>query len=178
VVIIFLKLLRVQESTDFPVQSWMPISVCRNFRRQRTLMEQVQTFGESGFYKAGSPSLGFEFTMYGAILLVVGMVYMTIASFWLPKDSPSIESDYELSGIYVLNYHSCRIRICGQTYRGTLFGNPTLHIAKLVRNESITNAPGKFIKLKGLTRWYWSNTRLTGYDYNGNINYPKEKLKK
>ncbi|MDP5078422.1 MAG: SLC13 family permease, partial [Nonlabens sp.] len=177
VVIIFLKIVtQLQEKYGFSSSKLlMPISFAGILGGSCTLMgTSTNLLVNSVSTKLGAPSLGFfEFTMYGAILLVVGMVYMTIASFWLPKDkSPSIESDYELSEFMFSITIPAESEFVDKRIEETpLFGNPTLHIAKLVRNESITNAPGKFIKLKGLDTLVLVTRvdQLTDMIANGNI---------
>lgn len=177
VVIIFLKIVtQLQEKYGFSSSKLlMPISFAGILGGSCTLMgTSTNLLVNSVSTKLGAPSLGFfEFTMYGAILLIVGIVYMTIASFWLPKDkSPSIESDYELSEFMFSITIPAESEFVDKRIEETpLFGNPTLHIAKLVRNESITNAPGKFIKLKGLDTLVLVTRvdQLTDMIANGNI---------
>lgn len=153
VVIIFLKIVtQLQEKYGFSsTKLLMPISFAGILGGSCTLMgTSTNLLVNSVSTKLGAPPLGFfEFTMYGGILLVVGMIYMTIASFWLPKDkSPSLESDYDLSEfMFSVTIPAGSEFIDKRIEETPLYGNPTLHIAKLVRNKSITNAPGKFIKL-------------------------------
>jgi len=156
VVIIFLKIVtQLQEKYGFSrTKLLMPISFAGILGGSCTLMgTSTNLLVNSVSTKLGAPSLGFfEFTMYGAILLVVGMIYMTIASFWLPKDkSRSLESDYDLNEfMFSVSIPADSEFIDKRIEETPLYGNTALHIAKLVRNESITNAPGKFIKLKAL----------------------------
>ncbi len=92
----------------------------------------------------------FEFSFFGAIFLVVGIVVITIASRWLPKDSKeNLRDAYDLENYIttvVINNDSNLIdKKIEDTY---LFTNPEISILKLTRNKQITNAPGRYITLK------------------------------
>ncbi|CAM3416104.1 SLC13 family permease [Aequorivita lipolytica] len=92
----------------------------------------------------------FEFSFFGAIFLVIGMVVVTIASRWLPKDSKeNLRDAYDLENYIttvVINNDSDLIdKKIEDTY---LFTNSEISILKLTRNKQITNAPGRYITLK------------------------------
>ncbi|WGF91911.1 SLC13 family permease [Aequorivita marisscotiae] len=92
----------------------------------------------------------FEFSLFGAIFLVVGIFVITIASRWLPKDSKeNLHDAYDLESFVttvVINENSNLIdKHIEDTF---LYNNPEISILKLTRNKQITNAPGKYITLK------------------------------
>lgn len=92
----------------------------------------------------------FEFSLYGAIFLGVGILIITLASAWLPKDSQEkLQDVYNLENYVttvVINKGSKLIdKKIEDTY---LFTSPEISILKLTRNKQITNAPGKYITLK------------------------------
>lgn len=92
----------------------------------------------------------FEFSLYGAIFLGVGILIITLASAWLPKDSQEkLQDVYNLENYVttvVINKGSKLIdKKIEDTY---LFTSPEVSILKLTRNKQITNAPGKYITLK------------------------------
>ncbi|WP_290626478.1 SLC13 family permease, partial [Altibacter sp.] len=92
----------------------------------------------------------FEFTLFGSVFLLIGIVVVTIASRWLPKDSEdSIEDRYGLQNFVttaVINKDSSLIdKKIGDTF---LFNNKDVSLLKLTRDGQITNAPGQYITLK------------------------------
>lgn len=92
----------------------------------------------------------FEFTLFGSIFLVVGIVVVTLASRWLPKDSQqNLEEAYELDKfvtVVVINKDS---KLIGQKIEETFFySSPEISILKLIRMGQATNDPGKYISLR------------------------------
>ncbi|MCG2418689.1 SLC13 family permease [Aequorivita sp. F47161] len=92
----------------------------------------------------------FEFSLFGVVFLVVGIIIITIASRWLPKDSKeNLRDAYNLENFVttvVINKNSNLIdKHIEDTF---LFNNSEISILKLTRNKQITNAPGKYITLK------------------------------
>lgn len=92
----------------------------------------------------------FEFSLFGAVFLVVGIIVVTIASRWLPKHSKeNLRDAYDLENYIttvVINKNSKLIdKKIEDTY---LFTNSEISILKLTRNKQITNAPGRYITLK------------------------------
>ncbi|PHR12673.1 MAG: SLC13 family permease [Aequorivita sp.] len=92
----------------------------------------------------------FEFTMFGSIFLAVGIIVITIASKWLPKDSKeNLQDAYDLDNYVttvVINKDSDLIdKKIEDTF---LYTSPEISILKLNRNKQITNAPGRYITLK------------------------------
>lgn len=92
----------------------------------------------------------FEFSYYGIIFLVVGIVVVTLLSHWLPKDAQeNLEDAYELQKfitVVVINKDS---KLIGKTIGETFFfSSPEISILKLIRMGQTTNDPGKYISLK------------------------------
>lgn len=92
----------------------------------------------------------FEFTLYGLVFLAVGIIVVTIASKWLPKDAKdSITKEYELEDFVttvVINENSNLIdKRIEDTF---LYKNKDVTLLKLTRNEQINNAPGRYVTLK------------------------------
>ena len=92
----------------------------------------------------------FEFSFFGVIFLIVGVIVVTIASRWLPKDvKENLHDAYNLENYLttvVINKGSSLIdKNIEDTF---LYINPEISILKLTRNKQITNAPGRYITLK------------------------------
>ncbi|QQX76275.1 MULTISPECIES: SLC13 family permease [Aequorivita] len=92
----------------------------------------------------------FEFTFFGSFFLVVGIIVITIASKWLPKDSKEdLQDAYDLDNYVttvVINEDSDLIdKKIEDTF---LYTNPEISILKLNRGKQTTNAPGRYITLK------------------------------
>lgn len=96
----------------------------------------------------------FEFTLFGVVFLVVGILAITVGSRWLPKDSKeNLQDAYDLGNYVttvVINKDSDLIdKKIEDTF---LFTNPEISILKLNRQKKITNAPGRYITLKAKDR--------------------------
>ncbi|SRX55944.1 sodium:proton antiporter [Aequorivita sp. CIP111184] len=92
----------------------------------------------------------FEFSFFGLIFLIVGIIVVTIASRWLPNDSKeNLQEAYDLENYVttvVINKDSDLIdKKIEDTF---LYTNPEISILKLTRNKQNTNAPGRYITLK------------------------------
>ncbi len=92
----------------------------------------------------------FEFSFFGVIFLAVGIVVVTIASRWLPKDSKeNLQDAYELDNYVTTVVINKDSKLINKNIEDTfLFSNPEISILKLTRNKQITNAPGRYITLK------------------------------
>ncbi|OAB78045.1 SLC13 family permease [Cochleicola gelatinilyticus] len=92
----------------------------------------------------------FEFSLYGAIFLGVGIVVITILSRWLPKDKvDSLEDEYSLSKFVTTVEIGSDSKLVGKNIEDTLFfENSEISLLKLTRDKKITNAPGKYISLR------------------------------
>lgn len=91
----------------------------------------------------------FEFSFFGLIFLVVGIVVVTIASRFLPKDKQNtIEDDYQLKEfVTTVEIDSSSILIGKKIEETFFYNNSDVSILKLTRDKKITNAPGKYITL-------------------------------
>lgn len=92
----------------------------------------------------------FEFTFFGVIFLIVGIITITLLSKILPKDSQqNIQDAYNLEKfvtVVVINKDS---KLIDEKIEDTFFyTNPEISLLKLIRNGHTTNAPGKYIVLK------------------------------
>ncbi len=92
----------------------------------------------------------FEFSLLGAVFLGVGIVIITIASRWLPKDSKeNLQDLYALENFVTTVVINKGSNLIDKNIEDTfLYNNPELSLLKLSRKKQITNAPGRYIKLK------------------------------
>lgn len=92
----------------------------------------------------------FEFSFFGIIFLVVGIIVITILSRWLPKDSKeNLEEAYELENYITTVIINKGSKLIDKNIEDTfLYSDPEISILKLKRNKQITNAPGRYITLK------------------------------
>ncbi len=92
----------------------------------------------------------FEFSFFGVIFLVVGIIVVTIASRWLPNDSKeNLQDAYDLDNYVTTVVITKDSNLIDKNIEDTfLYTNPEISILKLTRNKQITNAPGRYIKLK------------------------------
>lgn len=92
----------------------------------------------------------FEFSFFGLIFLVVGIIVVTILSRWLPKDSKeNLHDAYDLENYVTTVVISKDSKLIDKNIEDTfLYTNPEISILKLTRNKQITNAPGRYITLK------------------------------
>lgn len=96
----------------------------------------------------------FEFTLFGTIFLVIGIIVVTLLSRFLPKDSQeSLPDAYELENFVTTVVIKKDSKLIDKKIEDTfLYTNPEISILKLTRNKQITNAPGKYITLKANDR--------------------------
>ncbi|WP_026450014.1 SLC13 family permease [Aequorivita capsosiphonis] len=93
----------------------------------------------------------FEFSLYGGMFLVVGIMVITIMSRWLPKDSKeeNLQKAYDLENYVTTITIKKDSDLINKTIEDTfLYQNPEISILKLNRNKQLTNAPGRYITLK------------------------------
>ena len=92
----------------------------------------------------------FEFSGFGVIFLIVGIVVVTIASRWLPKDKKEdIQESYELEKFVTTVVIEKDSKLIDKRIEDTFFyANSEISILKLTRKGQITNAPGRYITLK------------------------------
>src|SRR5690554_414532 len=92
----------------------------------------------------------FEFSRYGMVFLIIGIVVVTIASRWLPKGKKeNLEASYELDDFVTTAIINKDSELIGKKLQDTLFyTDPEISILKLTRQEKIINAPGRYITLQ------------------------------
>ena len=92
----------------------------------------------------------FEFSLFGVVFLVMGIIVITLLSRFLPKDSQeSLPEEYELHNYVTTVIITRDSSLIDKKIEDTfLFTNPEISILKLTRDKQITNAPGKYITLK------------------------------
>ncbi len=92
----------------------------------------------------------FEFSFFGVIFLIVGVIVVTIASRWLPKDAKeNLHDAYNLENYLTTVVINKGSNLIDKNIEDTfLYTNPEISILKLTRNKQITNAPGRYITLK------------------------------
>jgi di/tricarboxylate transporter len=89
------------------------------------------------------PFYFFEFTLYGLILLAVGIVFMTFASRWLPNSNPNelVEPYIDNTFMFTLTVKE-KSKAVGKTVSDTEFyKNPDIKILKLIRDDIVNTAP-------------------------------------
>lgn len=92
----------------------------------------------------------FEFSFFGVIFLIVGIIVVTIASRWLPNDTKeNLHEAYDLENFVTTVVINKDSNLIDKNIEDTfLYKNPEISILKLTRNKQITNAPGRYITLK------------------------------
>lgn len=92
----------------------------------------------------------FEFSLYGVILLVIGIIVVTIGSRWLPKsETEDLEESYELENFVTTTIINEGSNLIGKKLKDSFFHtNPEASILKITRERKVINAPGKYITLR------------------------------
>ncbi|WP_313113393.1 SLC13 family permease [Aequorivita sediminis] len=92
----------------------------------------------------------FEFSFFGFIFLIVGIIVITIGSRWLPSDSKeSLHEAYELDDYVTTVSITEESKLIDKNIEDTfLYSNPEISILKLRRGKQTINAPGRYISLK------------------------------
>lgn len=92
----------------------------------------------------------FEFSFFGFIFLIVGIIVITIGSRWLPSDSKeSLQEAYELDDYVTTVSITEESKLIDKNIEDTfLYSNPEISILKLRRGKQTINAPGRYISLK------------------------------
>lgn len=154
VVIVFIKIIS-ELSKRFNISQsklLMPISFAGILGGSCTLMGTSTNLIVNSVSKdlGAEPFSFFEFSLFGLIFLGVGIVVVTIASRWLPKDSQqNLKDSYQLDKfvtVVVINEDS---ELIGEKIGDTFFFDSSeISILKLIRMGQTTNDPGKYISLK------------------------------
>ncbi|MAO07199.1 MAG: SLC13 family permease [Alteromonas sp.] len=153
VVIIFIKIVsQLSERFNFSLSRLlMPISFAGILGGSCTLMgTSTNLLVNSISEKLGAERFSFfEFSLYGLVFLAIGIVFISIASKWLPKEKHEIDTEYELNKyIYTLSIAE-NSEIIGKSI-GEIedFDENSIKPLKLIRDGKVIHAPGKYINLK------------------------------
>ncbi len=154
VVIIFLKIINhLSERFNFSAAKLlMPISFAGILGGSCTLMgTSTNLIVNSVAKEAGVEAFSFfEFTGFGLVFLVIGIVFMTIASRFLPKDkAPDLQNTYEIDNYVFTVKISKESDLIGNTIADIGFISEELAIPlKLIRDKQVINAPGRYIEIR------------------------------
>ncbi len=154
VVIVFIKIIfLLSERYKIPSgKLLMPISFAGILGGSCTLMgTSTNLIVNSVAQDLGAERLGFfEFAIFGAAFLAVGIVFVTLASRWLPREGTGeLKSAYELDELITTVEIGKDSPLINKRIADTLFhNNPELSVLKMVRNFVVTNAPGRYINLR------------------------------
>jgi len=154
VVIIFIKIVsQLAERYHFSASKLlMPISFAGILGGSCTLMgTSTNLLVNDIATKLGAEKLGFfEFAVFGLILLAVGIIFMTIASQWLPKEKEAaFQSEYELEEYVFTVSVNAESPLIGKRIDKVAFLNDnSTTILKLIRDKNTINAPGRYIELQ------------------------------
>lgn len=148
VVVIFIKIIaQLSEKYNFSAPKLlMPISFAGILGGSCTLMgTSTNLLVNSVAVKLGAePFSFFEFSMYGLILLAVGIVFMTFASRWLPKSSNDQLNDAQVDNnfLFTLTVKSESELIGTAISEAEFYKNPDISVLKLIRDDIVNNNPG------------------------------------
>ena len=154
VVIIFIKIIfQLTERFNIPAgKLLMPVSFAGILGGSCTLMgTSTNLIVNSLAQELGAETLGFfEFAIFGSVFLAIGIVYMSIASRFLPKGkTQGIDSEYNLDSFIATVKIKEDSKIVNKAIEDTfLYNNSQFSIIKLLRKNQIINSPGKYISLK------------------------------
>ncbi|WP_031425512.1 SLC13 family permease [Flavimarina sp. Hel_I_48] len=154
VVIIFIKIV-FQLAERYDIQTsrlLMPISFAGILGGSCTLMgTSTNLIVNAVAQDLGVEKLGFfEFAPFGLAFLLIGIVYITIAARFLPKENPDqLEKAYKLDELVTTVEIGEESALVGQRIEKTfLYDNPDVSLIKLMRDDDVINAPGRYITLK------------------------------
>ncbi|WP_179319612.1 SLC13 family permease [Winogradskyella helgolandensis] len=153
VVIIFIKIItRLSEKYGFSSSRLlMPISFAGILGGSCTLMgTSTNLIVNAIAKKQGVEAFSFfEFTWYGIIFFLIGLVIMTFASRFLPKKKQrSLSSDYDIESYVFTVKVTEDSPLIGKRFGDIEFMNQEdSRLLKLIRNNQVINDPGKYIKL-------------------------------
>ncbi|AWH73386.1 SLC13 family permease [Dokdonia sp. Dokd-P16] len=154
VVIIFIKIVsQLAEKYNFSSSKLlMPISFAGILGGSCTLMGTSTNLIVNSLAKeAGAESLGFfEFSFIGLAFVLVGVIFMTIASRFLPKDkSKDLQGDYGIDKYVFSIKVKPEASFIGKKIADIDFlTNQNGHILKLIRDRQVINAPGKYVTIQ------------------------------
>lgn len=154
VVIVFIKIIEeLSKRFNLPQSKLlMPISFAGILGGSCTLMgTSTNLIVNSIALDLGAEKFSFfEFSFFGLIFLIVGIIVITILSRWLPKDSKEdLQEAYDLENYITTVTITKDSDLIDKNLEDTfLYQNPEISILKLRRSKQITNAPGRYITLK------------------------------
>ncbi|WP_452224414.1 SLC13 family permease [Lacinutrix chionoecetis] len=154
VVVIFLKVMS-QLSSKFNFSEsklLMPISFAGILGGSCTLMGTSTNLLVNAVAKnRGAEAIGFfEFSLYGLIFLAIGVVFMTIASRWLPKGTERKLNNYNESSEFIFTLSAKEdSEFIGKPFSSLSFYDKSgIKILKLLRDGNVHTAPGKNTTLR------------------------------
>lgn len=154
VVIIFIKIIsELSKRFNLPESKlMMPISFAGILGGSCTLMgTSTNLIVNSVAADLGvEPFSFFEFSLYGIILLIIGIIVVTIGSRWLPtSESENLEESYELENFVTTTVINEGSNLIGKKIKDSFFhSNPEASILKITREGKVINAPGKYMTLR------------------------------
>lgn len=154
VVVIFIKIIaQLSEKYNFSAPKLlMPISFAGILGGSCTLMgTSTNLLVNSVAIKLGAePFSFFEFSMYGLVLLAVGVVFMTFASRWLPKSNKDELPDNYMDNTFMFTLTvKPESKLIGTAISGAKFyENPDIRVLKLIRNDIVNDSPGRNTTLR------------------------------
>ncbi|WP_432411320.1 SLC13 family permease [Rasiella sp. SM2506] len=154
VVIIFIKIIsQLAERYNFSSSKLlMPISFAGILGGSCTLMgTSTNLLINSIARESGVEAFSFfEFSVYGLIFLAIGIVFMTTAARFLPKDpSADLQSEYDIDSYVFTVTISEASDLVGKSISEVDFMDEELATPlKLIRNGNVINAPGKYVQIK------------------------------
>ena len=153
VVIIFIKIVnQLSEKYGFSTSRLlMPISFAGILGGSCTLMGTSTNLLVNAIAKKNGVEAFtfFEFAWYGIVFFLIGLVVMTIASQFLPKQKDtSLSSDYEINSYVFTVKVTDESPLIGQKFENIeFFNNDDTKVLKLIRDQQVINDPGKYVKL-------------------------------
>ena len=154
VVIVFIKIITdLARNYKIPKgKLLLPISFAGILGGSCTLMgTSTNLIVNSVIKKEGlDPFTFFEFTKYGVLFLVIGIVVVTALSFLLPTGNSDDLDVLDKNNRYLTTVQiKDDSKLIDKTLEETvLFKDDKIKILKLIRNYNTTKSPGKYIKIK------------------------------
>ena len=148
VVVIFIKIIaQLSEKYNFSAPKLlMPISFAGILGGSCTLMgTSTNLLVNSVAIKLGAePFSFFEFSVFGLILLAVGIVFMTFASRWLPKSNNDQLNEAYIDNMFLFTLTvKPESKLIGKAIsEAKFYKNPDIKVLKLIRDEIVNNSPG------------------------------------
>lgn len=154
VVVIFIKIIaQLSEKYNFSSPKLlMPISFAGILGGSCTLMgTSTNLLVNSVAKKLGAePFSFFEFSVYGLILLAVGIVFMTFASRWLPKSAHDelVDPTVNNAFLFTLTVKTDSKLVGTALSEAKFYDNPDIKVLKLIRNDIVNDSPGRNTTLR------------------------------